>query len=414
MQNLTPEQWQKLESIFEEIENIPASHREAFLQRICGDDSVLYISAQQLILVDDPASDALGESISDFAAPLLNNLEQQLEGMNIMGRQLGRFQVLKQIGRGGMGVVYLANDIENKQLVALKVLRKSINNEDVIRRFRYEQQILSLLVHPNIAPILDAGLTEDDIPFFVMEYIQGVPIHEYCDTNQLDVRQRLKLFQQVCEVVHFAHQSAIIHRDLKPNNILVTPKGEIKLLDFGIAKVLKPQAFNLSGITTRAGVRVMTPEYASPEQIKGEPIRATSDVYQLGLLLYELLTGHLPYPIRKVTQMDAERIILEEIPVKMSQVISNTIELKKRDGSVQIISSESVSRHRNTSLQQLKQLFSGDLAVIVEMALRKEPLDRYLSAEDFAHDITRYLEGLPIAAQRDSIWNRFQQRIWGK
>jgi serine/threonine protein kinase len=414
MQDLTPQQWEKLQALFEQVEQIPTSQREAFLQQACGDDLVLYVSAQQLIQIDEPASNILGESISDFAAPLLTDLEKRLESTEYRGKQIDNYLILQVLGRGGMGVVHLAEHVETKAKVALKILRKSMSNDDIARRFRYEWKILALLKHPNIARHLDGGITEDGSPYFAMEYIKGTPINEFCDSYCLMVDQRIKLFQMVCLAVHFAHQSAIIHRDLKPNNILVTGRGEIKLLDFGIAKVLKPQAMNLSGITTRAGVRVMTPEYASPEQIKGEPIRATSDVYQLGLLLYELLTGHLPYPIRKVAQSEAERIIIEENPVEMKDVICHTIEVQKRDGTTKVISPEQITSSRNASLQQLQHQFSGDLAAIVGMALNKDPKQRYLSAEQFAQDLTRYLEGLPIVAQKESIWGKFQKRIWGK
>ena len=244
-----------------------------------------------------------------------------------VGRQFGAYQVIREIGRGGLGAVYLAAraDDEYRKEVAIKLVRRGLDTEDILRRFRNERQILAQLDHPNIARLIDGGTTDDGLPYFVMEYVNGEPINAYCDANALPTTERLKLFRKVCAAITYAHQNLVIHRDLKPSNILVTQEGEPKLLDFGIAKLLS--AGDELFTQTIPALRVMTPEYASPEQVKGDKIMTTSDVYSLGVLLYELLTGQRPYRLKTRTPEEIARAITEQEPERPSTAVA------KGDGS---------------------------------------------------------------------------------
>src|SRR5207248_236370 len=234
--------------------------------------------------------------------------------------------VLREIGHGGMGTVYLAlrdDDVVQKQ-VAIKVVRAGAGEADVLRRFRQERAILASLDHPAIARLIDAGSTEEGLPYFVMDYVDGEPIDTWCDRHKLNVTERLKLFRAVCSGVQYAHQHLVVHRDLKPANILVTAEGEVKLLDFGIAKLVDREATPMDRAATETLIRRMTPEYASPEQVRGEPIHTASDVYALGVVLYELLTGHRPYRMRSYLMHEVERVICEEEPTRPSVVVTET------------------------------------------------------------------------------------------
>jgi non-specific serine/threonine protein kinase/serine/threonine-protein kinase len=289
-----------------------------------------------------------------------------------------------------MGAVYLAvraDDQYNKQ-VALKVVQAGIESEEIIRRFRHERQILASLEHPNIARLLDGGVSDDGLPYFVMDYVEGVPLHQYCDEHRLSINQRIALFRTVCSAVHYVHQNLIVHRDLKPSNILVTADGTLKLLDFGIAKLLKPEFGSAAIDATRAEVRLMTPGYASPEQVRGEPVTTATDVYSLGVILYELLTGHRPYRLKSNAPGEVIRVVCEQEPEKPSEIVKTS----EDGGAARSISTEKLAR----------QLY-GDLDNIVLKALRKEPQRRYLSVEQFAEDLRRHVEGLPVTAHADSL-----------
>ena len=309
--------------------------------------------------------------------------------------RLGMYQVLRKIGTGGMGSVFLGlqADQEFKKYVAIKVIRKGMETEDFISRFRRERQILASLDHPNIARILDGGTTEDGLPYFVMEQVQGVPLTEYCDNRKLSISYRLELFRSVCSAVHYAHQNLVVHRDLKPANILVTADGVVKLLDFGIAKLLSPEIFELEYPPTATNVRVMTPEYASPEQARGEPITTASDVYSLGVVLHELLTGLRPYEFTNRNQIDVCRIICEQKPTKPSTAVS-----EKGNPAI-----EKFSTLRGLTSRKLRKQLYGDLDNIVLTALRKEPQLRYASAQALSDDIGRYLDGYAVIA-RQPTW----------
>ena len=302
-----------------------------------------------------------------------------------------------------MGVVYLAERQEAafSQLVALKVLKRGMDSADIIARFAQERQLLSGLTHPNIARLLDGGTTPDGRPYFVLEYIEGRPIDAYCDANRLGIGDRLQLFRKVCAAVHHAHQNLIVHRDLKPGNILVTAEGEPKLLDFGIAKLLNPGLMPVH-VHTGPELRLMTPEYASPEQVRGDPLTTASDIYALGVLLYELLTGRRPYRFRTRLQHEIARVICESDPERPSTVVTRVDTLPGPSGETTTLTPAEVARSREEQPSGLRRRLEGDIDDIVLMAMEKVPQKRYASAEAFSADIARHIDGLPVSAHRHS------------
>ena len=321
--------------------------------------------------------------------------------------QIGPYRILDEIGHGGMGAVYLAERVDGQfeQRVALKLLRGDLPSEELQQRFLAERQILARVSHPNIAHLLDGGVTDTGRPYFVMEQIEGVPIDRYCDEGRLLIDERLRLFRTVCSAVHYAHRHLIVHRDLKPGNIFVASDGTVKLLDFGIAKLLEPESFASPRPETRTGVRVMTPEYASPEQVRGDAITTASDVYQLGVLLFELLTGHRPYRLSGRSLLEVERIITETDPERPSAAVTRAEEVEAIEDAPPI-TPQDVSRARGTTAEKLRRRLAGDLDNIVLMAMRKEPERRYSSAEQLAEDLRRHQVGLPVAARPDAVGYR--------
>ncbi|HEX4966023.1 MAG TPA: serine/threonine-protein kinase, partial [Thermoanaerobaculia bacterium] len=296
---------------------------------------------------------------------------------SLAGERIGPYQVVRRLGAGGMGVVYLAlrADGELRRRVALKVLRPGLDSEEAVRRFRTERQILAALEHPNIARLLDVGTTERGLPYFVMEYVEGQPVDAYCEAQGLSLRQRLELFLTICSAVELAHRNLVVHRDLKPGNILVTAEGTPKLLDFGIAKLLNPE---LSALTLGATAgQPMTPDYASPEQVRGEHITTASDVYSLGVLLYELLTGRHPYRARASSPAEMRRLVTEEEPPKPSLAVATG--------------------------ERFSRQLTGDLDNVILKALRKEPNRRYASVEQLAEDVRRHLTGRPVLARPGTL-----------
>jgi eukaryotic-like serine/threonine-protein kinase len=326
----------------------------------------------------------------------------------MMGDRIGPYRVLRTLGSGGMGEVYLAEraDAQFEQQVAIKVVHGGALAVSMHSRLKLERQILAQLDHPNIAHLLDGGALPDGSAYLVMEYIDGVAIDVFCDSNRLDINARLKLFQTVCAAVHYAHQNLIVHRDLKPSNILVTAAGVPKLLDFGIAKLLDDrQAARHTLAVTQADIRIMTPDHASPEQVRGHAITTSSDVYVLGVLLYKLLCGTSPFFISSMRLSEIERAICEKDPPPPSQMVS-------ADESAE---SKSTAEARGTSAKRLRRALDGDLNNIVLMAMRKEAERRYGSAEQLSADIQRYLEGKPVIARRDTVsyrTSKFVKRHW--
>jgi serine/threonine protein kinase/predicted negative regulator of RcsB-dependent stress response len=324
---------------------------------------------------------------------------QPTQAESIAGRHIGPYQVVRELGHGGMGAVYLAvrADDQFKQQVAIKLIKRGMDTDFIISRFRHERQILASFHHPYIAGLLDGGSTEDGLPYFVMEYIEGHPINTYCENHRLAITERLKLFRQVCAAVHYAHQNLVIHRDLKPGNLLVTEDGTPKLMDFGIAKILSPTLAATTIQDTAPFLRLMTPEYASPEQARGEPITTASDVYTLGVVLYELLTGHRPYQFKNRLPDEIAHTISETQPSYPSAVVSRAETATMHDGQIKVYDRQFVTRRRQ---------LAGDLDNIVLMAMRKEPQRRYSSVEQFSEDLRRHLEGLPVIARKDTLWYR--------
>ena len=392
---------QLLTDLLHEALQLPGSERQAFLVSACGGEVELQREAESLIASFEQASSFIEASVfagvDDFPFPDKPPME---------GRQIGHYRIVRELGRGGMGAVYLAERAdEYREQVALKIVKRGMDTDFVVRRFRHERQILASLHHSNIARLFDGGTTEEGLPYFVMEYIEGEPIDQYCAHHNLTIQERLQIFRTVCAAVQYAHQNLVIHRDLKPGNILITADGTVKLLDFGIAKILNPEISQTIEKTATL-MRLMTPEYASPEQVRGELVTTASDVYSLGVVLYELLTGQRPYRLTSILPSDIERIICEQEPTRPSAAVTQEEpeRERKREGETGRKSAGETgvappSLLPSFSLSQLR----GDLDNIVLMALRKEPLRRYSSVEQFAEDIRRHLEGLPVSARSDTF-----------
>jgi tetratricopeptide (TPR) repeat protein len=362
------DRWERVQEIFSEAADLSISDRARFLDHACNGDSGLRMEVESLLREDSTAEAYLDTAIRAEAAAML--AEEPL----LAGTRLGAYRVIEEIGRGGMGSVYLAerDDDEYHKRVAIKVVKRGMDTDEVLNRFRHERQILAGLEHPFIARLIDGGTTTDGRPFFVMEKVKGEPINVYCVTHKLDVKARLRLFLRVCEAVSHAHRALIVHRDLKPSNILVTPEGVPKLLDFGVAKLLDPEAD--PGLTaTNFSAGPMTPEYASPEQVRGLGVTTATDAYALGAILYELLTGERAQKIDTRSPAEIDRVVCEVQPERPSLL----------------------AKGLNT-----------DLDNIVLMAMRKESERRYQSVEQFSADIVRYLSGRPVAARQDSFTYR--------
>ena len=389
------ERWEWVNSIFDGAVELAEPERTRFLEQECGDDRDLRAEVDSLLASDAQASQFIEDP------PLAIPREMFPDDKNDpAGQELGAYRILREIGRGGLGTVYLAEraDESYRKEVAIKLVRRGLDTEDILQRFRHERQILAQLEHPNIARLIDGGTTEDGRPYFVMEYVQGEILTKYCDAKELGTHERLHIFRKVCQAVSYAHQNLVIHRDLKPSNILVTAAGVPKLLDFGIAKVLT--ADEEAYTPTIPGLRVMTPEYASPEQIKGGRITTSSDVYSLGVVLYELLTGQKPYRLTSRIPGEISRAITDQEPERPSTAA------KERDSRIE--NRDAVgSRSPIRDARSLK----GDLDNIVLMALRKEPERRYASVEQFSEDIRRHLEGLPVRAHHDSFRYRARKFV---
>ncbi|MBT8379930.1 MAG: serine/threonine-protein kinase [Ignavibacteria bacterium] len=388
---MNPERWSKIQSLFDKALELKPSERETFLKNECGDDKELYNEVFSLLSADEKQHSIFSGSAADYVAVDDGTLE---------GKTFGSYRAVNQIGAGGMGSVYLAERIDGvfEQKVALKVVKPGMNSHEIISRFEEERQILARLQHPNIARLLDGGISELSLPYFTMEFVEGKPITEYCDDKNLNIEERLELFKKVCKAVLYAHQNLVIHRDIKPSNILVQDDGTVKLLDFGIAKVFEED--NEEKFLTRTGMRVMTPEYASPEQVRGETVSTATDIYSLGLILYQLLTGCPPYEIASASALEMERIICLTEPQKPSTMITK-IFTSVSEGK-QKVSPDIISRNRKTTFPKLKKRIAGDLDNICLMAIRKEPERRYSSIAQFINDIDNHLNGLPVTARKST------------
>jgi serine/threonine protein kinase/tetratricopeptide (TPR) repeat protein len=393
-----PEKWDQVKELFTSALSRDAEERSSFLHQACGGDDSLRTEVESLLSSFDGAPTFLEN------CPAADLLSAQSRAM--AGKRVGAYRIIREIGQGGMALVYLGerDDQNYRKQVAIKMVRPGIDTEQILHRFRNERQTLAALDHSNIVKLLDGGSSEDGSPYLVMEYVEGLPIDQYCDLNKLSIDNRLRLFRDVCSAVQYAHEKLVIHRDLKPGNILITKSGVPRLLDFGIAKVLNPECFQTQ-LVTRTDWRPMTPEYASPEQIRGRAVTTASDVYSLAVLLFELLTGHRPYRCAGQSLLEMERMVCETEPEIPSVVIHRIEEKISPDGEAQTaITPEHVS-HQRGGLQpsELQRRLRGDLDTIVMKALRKEPERRYGSVEELSEDIERYLEGMPVRARKSTI-----------
>ncbi len=389
--------WRQIDAVFQRALDQPAAERAAFLAEATNGDALLRRSVENLLGLAEDSGDFLDTPVEVACNlgwdDLLDSLEagessaEPVSAPDRAGERVGPYRLLRRIGRGGMATVYLAEraDGQWEQRVALKVIRRGLDTEDVVSRFLAERQILSSLDHPNIARLLDGGSTEDGLPYLVMEFVEGEPITAHCDALRLSVGERLALFCEVCRAVQFAHQSLVVHRDLKPSNILVTEDGVPKLLDFGIAKLLD----DASDERTRTGRQLLTPQYASPEQVRGEPITTASDVYQLGVLLAVLLSGRRPYDVAALSPAQMEAQVTGAEPERPSRLVSHD-----------------AAQVRGATAERLTRLLQGDLDAIVLKALRKPPRDRYPTADSFVADVQRHGSGHPVEATRGAFTYR--------
>jgi eukaryotic-like serine/threonine-protein kinase len=390
---VTPERWQQVKSILEGALERTPGERTAYLEAECSGDGELRAEVDSLLGSEDVLGDFIEEPLFDLRGPAADAWGE--------GAQAGPYRVLREIGHGGMGTVYLAEkaDGDYEGQFALKVIRRGMDSEEVLRRFRSERRILTQLDHPQIARVLDGGTTADGRPYFVMEYVEGRPVTEFCDEENLSIPQRLELFLAVCAAVHFAHQNLVVHRDLKPANILVTRAGVPKLLDFGIAKLLDPD--QTEPALTVLERRPMTPLYASPEQLRGKQVTTASDVYALGVLLYLLLTGRSPYGLTPPEGEELFQAVCEEDPPRPSAVAGLVPAGRGPQGEPRL----------------LRRRLAGDLDTIVLRAMHKDPQRRYASAEQLAADIRNHLEGLPVLARPDTAFYRLgkftRRHRWG-
>jgi serine/threonine protein kinase len=328
---------------------------------------------------------------------------------------IGPYRLLHLIGEGGMGEVYLAErENEFRKRVAIKLIRAGMASQEVVRRFVMERHMLAALNHPHIVRLVDGGATDEGLPYLVVDYVEGVSIDAYCDRKKLSIDNRLRLFIDVCDAVQYAHRSLIIHCDLKPGNILVTAEGTAMLLDFGIAKLLDPIALGLA-TQTMTRLRAFTPQYASPEQLRGEPVTTATDTYALGVILFELLTGHSPYRVTAAGSLvEWIRSVCDEDSDAPSVAIERVIAAPAADEkSERNLTPETVSRHREGNPQALRRRLQGDLDAITLKALRKEPRERYGSVDQLAEDLRRHLAGRPVLARKNTagyVTRKFLQR----
>lgn len=405
---MTPERWKLVRELLGEALELPVSERPAFLSRHCTHDPSLREELEALLAEGEDSggfleTPALSQVVAALKAPEITvdfsygsashrthtglpSPDAMAEAYGFIGHRIGPYQILAEVGRGGMGVVCLAEraDDQYRKRVALKLMRQGLDRTELGKRFKRERQILANLEHPNIAHLLDGGTTEDGLPYFVMEYVDGQPIDQWCQGQHLPVEARLELFLQVCSAVQHAHQNLIIHRDLKPSNILVTREGAPKLLDFGIAKVLESDTGSEAAELTHTHQRAMTPMYASPEQVQGLTPTTATDIYSLGVILFELLSEHRPYTLKSFSPVELMRVICVEEPRQLSSVATP---------------------------KRLAQRLAGDLDMILAKTLRKEPGARYLSVEQLAEDVRRHLQGLPILARQGNARYRAEKFV---
>jgi serine/threonine protein kinase len=396
----SPERWRRVRALVEAALDRPPEERAAFLDAATGGDTDLVAEALRLLAAEPDAATLEPPQGGMFVE--LTDPEREA------GRRIGPYALRRRIGVGGMGTVHLATRADGafERQVAIKLVRPGLDSKEVLARFRRERQVLANLSHPGIAQLLDGGATDDDLPYLVLEYVDGEPIDRYCDENRIDLDGRLALVVRVCEAVQHAHEQMVVHRDLKPTNILVTPQGMPKLLDFGIAKVLDPEKSAAGLEITRGTQGFMTPAYASPEQVRGRSVTPASDVFSLGVVLYRLLTGHLPLALETTSAAEIERIVCEQEPARPSHAVTRPVHDHVTDTTT---TPELLSRRLGTTPRELRRRIAGDLDHIVLKALRKEPRLRYANARELADDLERYRAGRPVGARRGTALYRAER-----
>ncbi|HEX8162267.1 MAG TPA: protein kinase [Pyrinomonadaceae bacterium] len=405
---MSPERWKQVEEIFQSALDLSHEERGGFIARACAHDAELAAQVGALVEQYEQAGDFIEapavavSPLRTVGGSLATAPDLELSEDPMTGRRVGSYRLVREIGRGGMGTVYLAEraDSEYHKLVAVKVVKRGMDTDFILRRFRHERQLLATFDHPNIARLLDGGTTDEGLPYFVMEYVEGQPLYQYCDSRRLSVAERLRLFCQVCDSAAYAHQRMVVHRDIKPSNILVTDAGVPKLLDFGIAKLLDPDLVPEAVTPTGTMMRLMTPEYASPEQVQGLAVTPASDTYALGVVLYELLTGHRPYQFSNRSPHEIARVVCEAEPERPSRAFA------RREGALPVEGAGDdaaaalhfICETRSAAPESLRRDLEGNVDNIVLKALRKEPARRYPSADGLRADIARHLEGRPVSA----------------
>jgi non-specific serine/threonine protein kinase/serine/threonine-protein kinase len=389
----------RVKVVFQEAIDRPPAEQAAVLDRACAGDAELRQAVERLLRAHAAGAGVVDAGLLDEVDPTV--AADDAPTVQLTPSRIGPYRVVRPLGRGGMGTVYLAERDEPglRKTVAVKVVRHGMGSDFVLRRFRTERQILAALEHPGIARLYDGGTTEEDLPYFVMEYVPGTDLLTYCDERRLPIPARLQLFLRVCDAVQYAHQGLVVHRDLKPSNVLVTGEGEPKLLDFGIAKLLTPMGAGEPLDETASVVRLMTPDYASPEQVRGERVTTATDVYSLGVILYELLSGHRPYRVKSGAPSEIERAIFEADISPPSTALSRTEHVAGRDGrGGKTITPADVSARRQAPTARLRRTLRGNLDNVVLKALHREPAGRYATAAELAEDLRRHLHGFPVQA----------------
>lgn len=396
--DMTPERFARVRAVYLEAAKLAGAERDAYLSEACAGDSALEAEVRELLALGDPDDEAVDALVAGVARELRDDIEE-----DVALDAVGPYRTLEVLGRGGMGRVWLAERADGhfEQKVAIKVVDRNRATSELVSRFRSERQILARLDHPNIARLFDGGETDDGVPFLVMEYVDGVPVDQYCDERRLSIRARLELFLEICRAVEYAHRNLVVHRDIKASNILVTADGKPKLLDFGIAKLIDVERARSLDLHLTGDVgQLLTPATASPEQLDGKPVTTATDVYALGHLLYRLLTGAMPYDVDETDRFSLPRAILDQDPVRPSAATVGHAEAEARA----------------TSPERLSRRLAGDLDAIVLKALRKAPTDRYAAPRELAEDLERHLAHHPVHARGETfgyITRRFVSRHRG-
>jgi serine/threonine-protein kinase len=389
------ERWERIKTIVDHALTLSGRERDTYLSTICRKEPEICAEIEELLLsIEQSEEEQFMQHVrrerKELVSELSEELKKSLSWEELIGSVIGSYRITGQLGSGGMGMVFKGErmDGEFQHQVAIKLIRKGFGSEKIVSRFKMEREILANLSHPNIAHLHDGGVLKDGTPYLIMEYIDGIPIDRYCNEQKLTVNQRLELFKKICSAVQYAHSKLVVHRDLKPDNIYVNSDGEVKILDFGVAKLLDTELTEATLLETRPGQKLWTPQYAAPEQIRGEQVAIQTDIYALGILLHKLLTDTYPFDLKEKNLREIEHTIVDDSPASLTQSLRNSSSLKE------------IAEHRNTTPQKLLKNLTGDLNALVLKAIRKEPEHRYESVSRLLEDIERYQSGIPLIARK--------------